>query len=298
MFFPSISKISECPRALVFFFSPACYLYCYLHIHTNILSSLTHVHTSTPFTHIHTTLTIDNLVFTLRCVYNRCSWFVLFVPCTRLVKRGRKLVHVNMSLRLRPAACVFLSLSLSFPISTKIVQLCYLLLNFHLVSVLTYAFSLQTTDRQEWMKKYGKVAVLDSTHGTNMFQMYSITGNAEGCQGNGLWSLHHSTRKTQNARPKLSFHSFEAPYIYWQKCNHFLLENTLPQFSFFPLSIHVFDGHTMVWLVVQYYLNSFICYLNFFSPRLLQRNEWQQEEGELTTMILRPTSRSRTCGKC
>ena len=25
---------------------------------------------------------------------------------------------------------------------------------------------------------------------------------------------------------------------------------------FFPLSIHVFDGHTMVWLVVQYYLNS------------------------------------------
>ena len=40
--------------------------------------SLTHVHTSTPFTHIHTTLNIDNLVFTLRCVYNRCSWFVLF----------------------------------------------------------------------------------------------------------------------------------------------------------------------------------------------------------------------------
>ena len=55
-------------------------------------------------------VTIDNLVFALRCVYNRCSWFVLFVPCTRLMKRGRKLVHENMSIRLRPAACVFLSL--------------------------------------------------------------------------------------------------------------------------------------------------------------------------------------------
>ena len=41
-----------------------------------------------------------------------CLENVLFVPCTRLMKRGRKLVHENMSIRLRPAACVFLSLSL------------------------------------------------------------------------------------------------------------------------------------------------------------------------------------------
>ena len=84
------------------------------HSHKLTEKSVTHVHTSTPFTHIHTTLTIDNLVFTLCCVYNRCSWFVLFVPCTRLKKRGRKLVHGNKiitSLRLRPAACVLLSLS-------------------------------------------------------------------------------------------------------------------------------------------------------------------------------------------
>ena len=48
-------------------------------------------------------------------VYNRCSWFVLFVPCTRLKKRGRKLVHVNMSFRLRPAAHVFFPGQLVLP---------------------------------------------------------------------------------------------------------------------------------------------------------------------------------------
>ena len=65
----------------------------------------------------------DHLVFTLRCVYNRCSWFVLFVPCTRLKKRGRKLVHGN---KICPFVWdllrVCFSLSLSFPISTTFVQ--------------------------------------------------------------------------------------------------------------------------------------------------------------------------------
>ena len=100
---------------------------------------------------------------------------------------------------------------------------CYPLSKFHLVFVLTFVFCLQTTDQQEWMKKYGKVAFLDSTHGTNMFQMplYSIVGNAEGRQGKGLWSLQFSTRKNENPMQKMSFHSFKAPYN-WQKCYHFL----------------------------------------------------------------------------
>ena len=78
----------------------------------------TRAHHSRTFTR--TTLTIDNLVFTLRCVYNRCSWFVLFVPCTRLMKRGRKLVHEKIKKRKDVTCCVCVSLSLSFLISKKV----------------------------------------------------------------------------------------------------------------------------------------------------------------------------------
>ena len=55
-------------------------------------------------------------------IYNRCSWFVLFVPCTRLMKRGRKLVHEKIKKRKDVTCCVCVSLSLSFLISKKIVQ--------------------------------------------------------------------------------------------------------------------------------------------------------------------------------
>ena len=47
------------------------------HSHKLTEQSVNHVHKSTPFTHIHTTLTIDDLVFTLHCVYNRRFLFVL-----------------------------------------------------------------------------------------------------------------------------------------------------------------------------------------------------------------------------
>ena len=70
----------------------------------------TRAHHSRTFTQL--SLTIDNLVFTLRCVYNRCSWFILFVPCTRLMKRGRKLVHEKIKKRKDVTCCVCVSLSL------------------------------------------------------------------------------------------------------------------------------------------------------------------------------------------
>ena len=58
----------------------------------------------------------------VRMLCIRCSWFVLFVPCTRLMKRGRKLVHEKIKKRKDVTCCVCVSLSLSFLISKKIVR--------------------------------------------------------------------------------------------------------------------------------------------------------------------------------
>ena len=66
-------------------------------IHTNLLSSLSPMFTQARHSRTFTHLSLSIILSSRSVVYNynRCSWFVLFVPCTRLKKRGRQLVHGN-----------------------------------------------------------------------------------------------------------------------------------------------------------------------------------------------------------
>ena len=87
----------------------------------------------------------SKISFTLRCVYNRCSWFVLFVPCTRLMKRGRKLVHGKIKIRKYVTCCVCVSLSLlAFLSQRKLFKDKFSKINFNL---LKDSLEVKTTDR-------------------------------------------------------------------------------------------------------------------------------------------------------
>ena len=82
--------------------------------HTNILSSLSPLFTQTHHSRAFPQPSLLTILLIMRFIaYNRCTWFVLFCPLyidTRLKKRERKLVHVTMSIGLRPTACLFLSI--------------------------------------------------------------------------------------------------------------------------------------------------------------------------------------------
>ena len=88
----------------------------------------------------------------------KCVTFIylfFYMPCTRLKKRGRKLVHVNMSLRLRPAVCVCASLSLSLSLLAFLSQRhLFIFFFFFLLLLATVAFELASGLFEEKDKQY------------------------------------------------------------------------------------------------------------------------------------------------